>query len=233
MLRRKTLGGKYNETNNIFWTTMSDLLLGLAIIFMTLFVLVMTGYTQDDVKQAQAKMEVAEKLMNALEEAKIAATVDAVTGDVKISDLELFEVNSYVLSPKGKVFLDKLIPIYIENIFSTPDLENNIANIIVQGHTDSQQYKNLTSENDQFCRNMFLSTQRANAVVEYMFKTNYNKSYDPKLRKIVVVEGKSYSEPVLKSDGTEDFAKSRRVELKLKVKDTGILSALGLKHSSN
>ncbi len=230
MLRRKTSGSKYNETNNIFWTTMSDLLLGLAIIFMTLFVLVMTGYTQDEVKQAQAKMEVAGKLMEALKDAKISATVDAVTGDVKISDLELFEVNSYVLSPKGKIFLDKLIPIYIENIFSTPDLENNIANIIVQGHTDSQQYKNLTSENDQFCRNMFLSTQRANSVVEYMFKTKFNRAYDAKLRKIVVVEGKSYSEPVLNPDGSEDYAKSRRVELKLKVKDTGILSALGLKH---
>ena len=34
--------------NNIFWTTMADLLLGLAIIFMTLFVLAITGFTQQE-----------------------------------------------------------------------------------------------------------------------------------------------------------------------------------------
>lgn len=37
--------------NNIFWTTMADLLLGLAIIFMTLFVLAMTGFTQQSLEQ--------------------------------------------------------------------------------------------------------------------------------------------------------------------------------------
>ena len=30
---------------NIFWVTMSDLLLGLAIVFITLFVIAMTGFT--------------------------------------------------------------------------------------------------------------------------------------------------------------------------------------------
>ena len=33
--------------DNIFWTTMADLLIGLAIIFMTLFVLAMTGFSQN------------------------------------------------------------------------------------------------------------------------------------------------------------------------------------------
>ena len=36
--------------DNIFWTTMADLMLGLAIIFMTLFVFAMTGFTQETVK---------------------------------------------------------------------------------------------------------------------------------------------------------------------------------------
>ena len=43
--------------NNIFWTTMSDLLLGLAIIFMTLFVLAMTGFTQETVELQQNQMK--------------------------------------------------------------------------------------------------------------------------------------------------------------------------------
>lgn len=43
--------------NNIFWTTMADLLLGLAIIFMTLFVLAMTGFTQQTLEQKSNKLK--------------------------------------------------------------------------------------------------------------------------------------------------------------------------------
>lgn len=43
--------------NNIFWTTMADLLLGLAIIFMTLFVLAMTGFTQQSLEQKNNRLK--------------------------------------------------------------------------------------------------------------------------------------------------------------------------------
>ena len=44
--------------NNIFWTTMADLLLGLAIIFMTLFVLAITGFTQQTLEKKKQQIEV-------------------------------------------------------------------------------------------------------------------------------------------------------------------------------
>ena len=103
--------------NNIFWTTMADLLLGLAIIFMTLFVLAMTGFTQQTLEQKKHQIEVSKELIENLKDANIDAQVDEMTGDIKISDLELFEVGSYNLSPKGKAYLDKLIPIYIIQFF--------------------------------------------------------------------------------------------------------------------
>ena len=226
MLMRKKGGQEAAGEGNIFWTTMSDLLLGLAIIFMVLFVLAMTGFTQETVKQKQSQMEASKELVEKLKEADIEATVDTMTGDVKISDLELFELNSYELSEKGKIYLNKLIPIYIENIFSNQELLDNITNIVVQGHADSQQYVNVGTENEQFSKNMTLSLQRANSVAEYIFKTNFNSNYDEQLRKMLVVEGRSYSNPVL-VDGVEDYDKSRRVELKLKVKTFDILSRMG------
>ena len=226
MLMRKKGGQEAAGEGNIFWTTMSDLLLGLAIIFMVLFVLAMTGFTQETVKQKQSQMEASKELVEKLKEADIEATVDTMTGDVKISDLELFELNSYELSDKGKIYLNKLIPIYIENIFSNQELLDNITNIVVQGHADSQQYVNVGTENEQFVKNMTLSLQRANSVAEYIFKTNFNSNYDEQLRKMLVVEGRSYSNPVL-VDGDEDYDKSRRVELKLKVKTFDILSRMG------
>ena len=103
-------------SDNIFWTTMSDLMLGLCIVFMTLFILAMTGFTQQTVKQQQEQQQTAEKLAKKLEAEKIKAEVD-LYGSVKISDVELFEVGSYQLSPKGKKFLEKFTPIYFDTLF--------------------------------------------------------------------------------------------------------------------
>lgn len=212
--------------NNIFWTTMSDLLLGLAIIFMTLFVLAMTGFTQDSVHQKQEQIKASQELIEKLEQENIKAQVDEMSGDIKISDLELFEVNSWNLSPRGRQYLDKLIPIYVNTIFSKQELLEGIENIVIQGHTDSQSFAGISTKDEQFAKNMELSLKRANSVAEYMFKTKYNKAYSEKLRHMVVVEGKSFNEPVI-TNGMEDFSKSRRVELKLKVKRWDISNAFG------
>lgn len=211
--------------NNIFWTTMADLLLGLAIIFMTLFVLAMTGFTQQTLEQKKHQIEVSKELIENLKDANIDAQVDEMMGDIKISDLELFEVGSYNLSPKGKAYLDKLVPIYINTIFSKKELVGEIDNIVVQGHTDSQTYSGLKDANLSYMKNMQLSLQRANSVADYMFKTGYDKKYSEKLREILTVEGKSNSDPIL-VNGKEDFNKSRRVELRLKVKNVNVTEVL-------
>ena len=213
---------------NIFWVTMADLLLGLAIIFITLFVLAMTGFSQQNIQQQKVQMEVSEKISGELQKADIAADIDKMTGDLKIDAAALFELNSYVLSENGKTLLDKLAPIYINSIFADKELAGQIQYIVIQGHTDSQMFAGVNSKDEQFLRNMDLSLKRANAVAEYIFKTNYNKAYAENFRKIVVVEGKSFNEPIL-VNGVEDYAKSRRVELKLKVKDWNVSTALGLK----
>ena len=214
--------------NNVFWTTMSDLMLGLAIIFMTLFVLAMTGFTQETIELQQNQTKASEQMAEKLKEANIDAEVDKLTGNVKISELELFEVGSYTLSAKGKQYLNKFVPIYVDTIFSNPALYENVVNVVVQGHTDTQMFKGLKTPNEQFTKNMELSLLRANAVEQYMFHTAYDKKYDETLRKMVVVEGKSFSEPVLTADGKEDFAKSRRVELKLRVKAKNMSRMFGL-----
>ena len=154
------------EEENVFWVTMSDMLLGLMMVFMTLFVLAMTGFTQTKVQQQATQSEVAKKLNAELKEQKIDATIDKVTGQVKISDLELFDVNSYNLSPRGKMYLDKFIPIYVNTIFSNNKLSDKITNVVIQGHTDSQTYSGISTKEGQFVKNMDLSLKRANAVAE-------------------------------------------------------------------
>ncbi len=217
-----------DNEENIFWVTMSDLLLGLAIVFITLFVVAMTGFTQQTIQQQKIQMEVSEKIGEQLKKADVKAEIDEMTGDLNISDVELFELGSYVLSARGKKLLDKLAPIYINTIFADKELSEKIKYIVIQGHTDSHMFAGVKSKDEQFIRNMDLSLKRANAVADYMFKTNYNKQYADHFRKILVVEGKSFNEPII-VNGVEDYNKSRRVELKLEVQDWNVATALGLK----
>lgn len=214
-----------SDNNNIFWTTMSDLMLGLAIIFMTLFVFAMTGFTQQNLEQKKQQMEISRELIENLHKANINAEVDKMTGDIKISDLDLFEVGSYTLSPKGKAFLDRFSPVYINTIFGDEKFVSNIESILVQGHTDSQSFAGLKNADEQYLRNMTLSLERASSVAHYIFITNYDKRYTEPLKKVLVVEGKSYSEPVM-VDGKEHFDKSRRVELRLKLRKFDIMESL-------
>jgi len=100
-------------------------------------------------------------------------------------------------------------------------LSNKITSVVIQGHTDSQTYSGINSREGQFIKNMDLSLKRANAVAEYIFKTNYDKKYTDKLTKTIAVEGKSFTEPIF-INGKEDYDKSRRVELKLIVKDPSL-----------
>ena len=68
---------------------MADLLLGLAVIFITLFVLAMTGFSQQTVQQQQVQMNVSEKISEGMKNSAIDADIDKMTGDLKISDGEL------------------------------------------------------------------------------------------------------------------------------------------------
>lgn len=228
LARKGKAGGEGGggEGDNVFWTTMSDLMLGLAIIFMTLFTLAMTGFSQNSVHQQQQQIEASKEIIEKLEDAEIDAEIDKMTGDIKISDLHLFEVNSWTLTPDGKKYLDKLIPIYINTIFSKEELLEGINKVVIQGHTDTQTFVGITSKEEQFAKNMELSLKRANSVAEYMLKTNFDKKYSDRLRKMLIVEGMSFNQPIV-VDGIEDLAKSRRVELKLEVKRWNIMEALG------
>lgn len=213
-LRPKT---EENHEGNIFWITMTDLMTGLVLVFIVMFFYTYMTSHLELVKQTLAKENATKSLQESLKSQNINATVDPISGIVKISDLELFELSSYKLSDKGKKYLDKFAPAYLDTLFSNNYLNKNIDKIIIQGHTDSQTFAGKYSEDEQYMKNMELSLNRAYAVANYMTKTHYNKANGNKLRKMIIVEGASFSQPVI-VNGKEDFAKSRRVELKLVMK---------------
>jgi len=206
-----------NSENNIFWITMTDLMTGLVLVFIVMFLYTYMTSHVELIRQNLAKENATKALEENLKTQNISATVDPVSGVVKISDLELFELGSYNLSDKGKSYLDKFAPAYIDSLFSNEYLSKNIDKIIIQGHTDSQTFKGKFTEDEQYMKNMELSLNRAYSVANYMTNTPYNKANGDKLRRMIIVEGASFSSPILE-EGKENYAKSRRVELKLVMK---------------
>ena len=206
-----------NNESNIFWITMTDLMTGLVLVFIVMFFYTYMTSHYEKIQQDIAKENASKALQETLKEQNIEATVDPVSGIVKISDLELFEINSYNLSDKGKAYLDKFAPAYLDSLFSNGYLDKNIDKIIIQGHTDSQTFIGEFSDDEQYMKNMELSLNRAYSVANYMTNTPYNKANGNKLRKMIIVEGASFSNPII-VNGKEDYAKSRRVELKLIMK---------------
>lgn len=213
--------------DNVFWVTMSDLLLGLVVVFLILFVFAITGFTQNKIDEHQNQYEVTEKLVEELKKNDIEVDVDKYSGRIKISDLELFELNSWELSEKGKEYLSKFVPVYFDTIMKNPKVRENISQIIIEGHTDSQAFAGANSPEMRYYKNMDLSLKRASSVAQYIVFSDYKgkKSYEAEMFKLLSVQGKSSSEPIL-VNGKEDYSKSRRVELKIMFKDNSILDAI-------
>ena len=207
--------GGYQGEENIFWITMTDLMMGLVLVFMILFFYSTASSYFEQVREQTITGNVNAELVEKLKEQDVDATVDLFSGVVNISDLELFEVNSWELSENGKAYLEKFVPIYVNTILGNKEYAGKIIGLIVQGHTDSQTFAGIDTPEAQYMKNMELSLKRAYAVASYFQYTSYDKQYSPALEKIMLVEGCSYSKPILDEEGNEDLQKSCRVELKL------------------
>jgi len=94
---------------NIFWVTMTDLMLGLVMVFIILFVQFILSASSNTLITQQAKQEVVEELKSALKKNDLEVVIDETNGTVKISNLELFKVNSSELSANGKNYLNKFM----------------------------------------------------------------------------------------------------------------------------
>ncbi len=229
---KKSEGG-----GNIFWVTMSDLFIGMFMIFATLFFAFCanTGQGKADAVQATEKAieQVAEKMQKEQIEVmvhsemqevpedannkKIDVVLDPFTGMAKISDLELFELNSAKLTPSGRKFLAKFLPAYFDAVLGG-ELRKYVMYIIIQGHTDSHLFRGNFTPQQQYLKNMNLSMNRAYNVAEYAFELTKGRPYYKDLTHVVRVEGASFSKPIT-TNGKENYKLSRRVELRLVLKE--------------
>ncbi len=175
---------------------------------------------QNQMAQQQEKLDalvgvrarIIASLAQAMQEAGIRATVDQQTGSITLDANVLFDVAKSELKEEGKRVLDEFLPVYL-SVLMDPQNSDNIAEIIIEGHTDTD---------GTYMSNLKLSQERALSVMEYILADDYNQitgGQKRRLRQIATANGRSYSNPIYAEDGTVDKAASRRVEFKFRLQD--------------
>ncbi len=136
-------------------------------------------------------------------------TLDSNTGAIVLPSEVLFDTNSFTLKAHVKENLKAILTQYFDNILKDENILNSIENIVIEGHTDSA---------GSYIYNLDLSQKRAYAVMSFI----HSFYKDPRLQKLLMASGRSYSDVIMK-DGKEDKEASRRIEIKFNINTNNAL----------
>lgn len=181
--------------------------------------------TQEELRATKSQLQdivgVRTDIIRALQESLDGSsmTVDAQNGSITFSSDVLFRYNSAVLTENSKNTLREVIPTYL-SVLLQADYRPYIAEIIVEGHTDTE---------GGYASNMELSFARANAVATFCQNSKNGLTDDQitALQNVLTVNGRSYSSSVYKEGTSEvDMAASRRVEIKFRLKEDEMIEKI-------
>ncbi len=163
------------------------------------------------------RTRIVEDLSNALSAANISAAVDKNTGDIVLDSSLMFETNSAQIRSEGLSQLNRLIPVYL-GVLLRDEYRDYVAEIMIEGHTDST---------GSYERNLELSQERALNVAKYcMNLSTLTSAQKSQLKQVVTAQGRADSNLVYDQNGYEDQQRSRRVEIKFRLKDTEMIERM-------
>ena len=235
------------EENVSYWQSYSDMMAALLLIFVLVIAVAIVALNDYKEKLAEqneellARQDLLEKqadeylkLKEELEEKQaeidkiigvnqefskeeIAINIDQQTGAIVFDASILYDRSKSELKGEGIQFLDRFLPIYIGVLFSS-EFKDDTAEIIIEGHTDTD---------SGYMYNLGLSQDRALSVVEYCLSdSSLSKEQKEQLRSVITANGRSFSNPVYDADGKVNLTKSRRVEVKFRLKDEEMIQEL-------
>ena len=163
------------------------------------------------------RTRIVQELSAQLASARISATVDEKTGDIVLDSSLMFETGSSTLKAEGLAQLNRLIPVYL-GVLLQDEYRDYVAEIIIEGHTDST---------GSYEHNLELSQNRALNVAKYCLNMGtLTQPQKTRLKSIITAQGRSFSDPVYDENGVEDQERSRRVEIKFRLKDAEMIQRM-------
>jgi chemotaxis protein MotB len=142
--------------------------------------------------------------------------IDSRSGAITFSSNILFNQGQYKLKPNSQKELSKILKKYIHTLLFDPDISKYIEQIIIQGHTNSD---------GSYLYNLELSQKRALEVMKFLYKSD--KENRELYARYLSASGMSYSNLIYNDKGEEDSDRSRRIEIKFRIKNEKAIKELG------
>ncbi|WP_286816856.1 OmpA/MotB family protein [Marinobacter sp. UBA3607] len=212
---------KASEQEENHWLSVSDLMAGLMVVFLFIAIALMRDalIERDRIKEVAVAYQ--ETQVNIYKALMGEFSDDLPRWDAEIDkDTLTFTFNSpEVLFARGKIelsddyqeLLSDFFPRYMEVLNQFKDSINEVR---IEGHTSSV-WNNSTSPTDAYFLNMALSQGRTRSVLEYVYRLAEVSPHQDWIKSHVAAVGFSSAKPVLNSQGTENFEKSRRVTFRV------------------
>ena len=230
---------KVDEEEHNYWMSYSDMMAALFLVFILIISFTLVKYEhgqkelfnqnkelQDAKKKSEEKEEKLKKIIGVkadiidalnkrFREKNIGITVDE-SGAFNLESNILFDVDKSELKKDVRSRLETILREYLEGLF---EYENEISEIIIEGHTDKDGVPGR-SEDENYLYNLKLSQDRALSVAKFCVDSN-NKIFRfkireriEKLKKILTAKGRYIIVHPKTNEKTGKFKKKdiRRVE---------------------
>ena len=126
----------------------------------------------------------------------------------------LFDSGKSDLKQRFKDILAEFFPRYVA-IIGSPKYRASIQEIRIEGYTSSF-WQSAINEQDAYFQNMRLSQDRTRSTLEYVMRLAPVAQDLNWLREHITANGLSYAKRIFDSDGKENFARSQRVEFRIR-----------------
>jgi len=217
------------------WISLSDLMTGLMMVFLLIAVAYMIKIESDVAKTRQVAVvyqEVRHDLYKDLVkdfDKDLPGWGAEITKDLAVRFNEpdvQFNTGKADLKPRFQQILADFFPRYVK-IITADKYKGAIQEIRVEGHTSST-WNGAATQEDAYYNNMELSQARTRSTLRYILGLPGVEKDSDWLRSHVTANGLSSSHPIKQADGTEDMARSQRVEFRIRTDaDSKIATIVG------
>ena len=215
-------GGRERRVEGSHWLSVSDLMAGLMMIFLFIAITYMR-FVQIEKERIRQVAVVANETHTALYDSlalefaddlgRWKAEIDEATLTVRFNDPEiLFEQNKKEIRPVFESILSEFFPRYLQVLNG---FEEHLDEVRIEGHTSSE-WRIESNPTDAFFNNMRLSQARTFEVLKFCYELPGVQDNYRWLNQRFSAVGMSSARLKFRPDGSEDRARSRRVEFTVK-----------------
>ncbi|MGN7612229.1 OmpA/MotB family protein [Magnetococcales bacterium HHB-1] len=195
-------------TESPFWISYADLMTALVMLFLVVMSISMVAMASRSLVEQKRKEDGISEVMAQLDQGARKKGLDIAINrgnhTISFGSKVRFDKNSHALTPEGIDKLQRFVPLLL-GVKSSDSGKRWLKRVHVEGYTDTS---------GSYLYNVYLSLNRAHAVVCALMATKLPKPQIDQLRSMLIIDGASTT--TIKDSPEE----SRRVEIRLEFRET-------------